>query len=79
LFDSKLTQKLTSRYEKFINKTEPKKFKLSKFTNRSSDANYTYNITVPEPVITDSNIIDEVIRMNKTPNISINELNYYRI
>lgn len=79
LFDTKLTQKLVSRYEKFINITEPKKFKISKFTNRGSDANYIYNITVPEPVITDEGIIDELIRMNKTPNIPINELNYYRV
>jgi len=79
LFDSKLTQKLTNRYEKFINKTETKKFKFSKFKERSRDIDLIYNIIIPEPVITDTNIIDEVVKMNKTPNIPINELNYYRI
>jgi hypothetical protein len=79
IFDMKLTQKLTTRYEKFINKTDVKKFKFSKFKERARDIDLMYEIITPEPIITDSNIINELISMNKTPNIPINELNYYRV
>jgi len=79
LFDVKLTEKLSKRYENFVNKTDVKKFKFSKFKERARDIDLIYDVTMPEPVITDSNIIDEIIKMNKTPNIPINELNYYRV
>lgn len=79
LFDVKLNEKLSKRYEKFINKTDVKKFKFTKFKERARDIDLIYDVTIPEPVITDSNVIDEIIKMNKTPNIPINELNYYRV
>jgi hypothetical protein len=71
-------ENLTKSYNKFITITEPKKFKLSKFKERARDIDISFEITT-ESLVDDSNVINELISLNKTPYIPINELNYYKI
>jgi hypothetical protein len=76
-FNSTLTDKIESKYKSFVKETKSKLFKFSKFTE-NNNKNLNFNIILPQSKITDSTIVDEIIKLNKTPNDVIKELNYYR-
>lgn len=78
VFDTNLIEKLKNAYNKFINITPKKEFKFTKFIERINDNDVIFEI-VTESLIDDTNIINELIDLNKVPTIPINQLNYYKI
>jgi hypothetical protein len=78
VFNGDLTKKLEKAYTKFVNVTSQKEFKVTKFKERARDIDVIFEITT-ESLIDDNSIVNELISLNKTPNIPINELNYYKI
>jgi len=73
-FDDRLIEKLTKTYNKFVDKIEPKKFKNSKFVSNNK-TKLEFGITESDA---DTSIIEELKKLNTSPNSVTNKLNFYR-
>ena len=76
-YDDKLIEKLKKKYENFVSETKEKTFKFSKFT-QNDNVTRSFEIVQPQVKITDTAIIDEIVKLNNRPNSVTNKLNYYR-
>lgn len=75
-YDTKLIEKLKKKYENFVSETKEKTFKFSKFIQNDNVTRSFEIVTTNE--ITDTAVIDEIIKLNNRPNSVTNKLNYYR-
>ena len=70
-------QQLKKRLNKFVEKPEEKKFKLTKFKKRKSDKEIKFGISSTTDE-TNQTIIDEANQIFSTSNEVKDKLNYYR-